>query len=236
MKTFDLPPFLSRPQPFHGTAVGMGLACVIAAAAVLARFALEGTLPAGYPFLTFFPAAIITSFLCGTAAGTLCALLCGVAAWYWFIPPAGFALDRQSAFALGFYVFIVAVDIVLIHLMTRAMRRLEAEKRLSNALAEQQRTMFEELFADWSIEPAYTDRDYFEHLDGKKRYDGVAALLRSPLGGLGEAELFALAHRRRRESHRLRQLLLRGTPVPLQKIEQMGIDVIQAAADHRLIF
>ncbi len=41
------------------------------------------------------------------------------------------------------------------------------------------RTMFEELFAGWDMTPAYTDRDYFEYLDGKKRYDGVAGLLRS---------------------------------------------------------
>lgn len=41
------------------------------------------------------------------------------------------------------------------------------------------RTMFEELFAAWGIQPPYTERDYFEHLDGKKRYDGVASLLRS---------------------------------------------------------
>nr|WP_194398961.1 beta-phosphoglucomutase family hydrolase [Microbacterium ureisolvens] len=40
-------------------------------------------------------------------------------------------------------------------------------------------SMFEELFADWDITPPYTERDYFDHLDGKKRYDGVAALLRS---------------------------------------------------------
>lgn len=39
--------------------------------------------------------------------------------------------------------------------------------------------MFDELFAGWKIEPAYTDRDYFEYVDGKKRYDGVASLLRS---------------------------------------------------------
>lgn len=41
------------------------------------------------------------------------------------------------------------------------------------------RTMFAELFAAWGIEPEYTDEDYFEYLDGKKRYDGVASLLRS---------------------------------------------------------
>jgi beta-phosphoglucomutase family hydrolase len=40
-------------------------------------------------------------------------------------------------------------------------------------------SMFEELFAAWDIAPPYTERDYFDHLDGKKRYDGVAALLRS---------------------------------------------------------
>ncbi|GAA1995215.1 beta-phosphoglucomutase family hydrolase [Microbacterium pumilum] len=39
--------------------------------------------------------------------------------------------------------------------------------------------MFEELFAEWDITPAYTERDYFDYLDGKKRYDGVASLLRS---------------------------------------------------------
>lgn len=40
-------------------------------------------------------------------------------------------------------------------------------------------TMFTELFIAWGVEPPYTERDYFEHLDGKKRYDGVASLLRS---------------------------------------------------------
>lgn len=41
------------------------------------------------------------------------------------------------------------------------------------------RAMFEQLFADWDIHPPYTDADYFDHLDGKKRYDGVASILRS---------------------------------------------------------
>lgn len=41
------------------------------------------------------------------------------------------------------------------------------------------KTMFDELFSAWGISPPYTDRDYFEYVDGKKRYDGVASLLRS---------------------------------------------------------
>ncbi|MFT4219600.1 MAG: HAD-IA family hydrolase [Microbacterium sp.] len=41
------------------------------------------------------------------------------------------------------------------------------------------KAMFDELFADWNIQPPYTERDYFDYVDGKKRYDGVASLLRS---------------------------------------------------------
>lgn len=40
-------------------------------------------------------------------------------------------------------------------------------------------TMFEELFTAWEITPGYTESDYFQYLDGKKRYDGVASMLRS---------------------------------------------------------
>lgn len=39
--------------------------------------------------------------------------------------------------------------------------------------------MFTELFEAWGITPPYTEDDYFTWLDGKKRYDGVASLLRS---------------------------------------------------------
>ena len=41
------------------------------------------------------------------------------------------------------------------------------------------RTMFDELFAAWNVTPPYSDADYFSYLDGKKRYDGVASLLRA---------------------------------------------------------
>lgn len=41
------------------------------------------------------------------------------------------------------------------------------------------KSVFDEVFARWSIEPPYTDADYFDYVDGKKRYDGVASLMRS---------------------------------------------------------
>lgn len=125
--------------------MGLALAIGTFAVALVLRMAVDDWLPQGFPYLTFFPAVIITAFFGGVGAGALCAVLCGLAAWYWFIPPAGFALTGASALALGFYVFIVTVDIGLIYLMHRAMERLRAEQGVSAALAEQQRTMFEEL-------------------------------------------------------------------------------------------
>lgn len=41
------------------------------------------------------------------------------------------------------------------------------------------RQVFEQVFADRSVEPSYADSDYYLHLDGKKRYDGVKSLLQS---------------------------------------------------------
>ncbi|KDA06124.1 haloacid dehalogenase [Microbacterium sp. CH12i] len=39
--------------------------------------------------------------------------------------------------------------------------------------------VFDDVFAKWGIEPSYTDADYFAYVDGKRRYDGVASLLRN---------------------------------------------------------
>lgn len=38
--------------------------------------------------------------------------------------------------------------------------------------------VFDKVLSRWDVQP-YTDDDYFAHVDGKKRYDGVAAVLRS---------------------------------------------------------
>ena len=39
--------------------------------------------------------------------------------------------------------------------------------------------VFDDVFAQWGITPPYTDDDYYAHVDGKKRYDGVAAVMHS---------------------------------------------------------
>ena len=41
------------------------------------------------------------------------------------------------------------------------------------------KVVFDEVFERWGLTPPYSDADYFDYVDGKKRYDGVASLLHS---------------------------------------------------------
>lgn len=140
VKPQTLLPVLRRSR-LHGHAFALasiGLALAI-------RFLADSVLPSGYPFLTFFPAVIVTTFLAGLWPGIVAALLGAAAAWFFFIPPPGFALDASSSLAMGFYAFIVAVDIAVIHVMNTALERLDVEQRRSAALARQTELMFSEL-------------------------------------------------------------------------------------------
>lgn len=131
-----------RRNPWLGHSFGL----VAFGVALLLRFGLQSELPPGFPYLTFFPAVIVTTFLAGARPGLVSALLSGLAAWYWFIPPSGtFEVNYNTAIALAFYVFIVAVDITVIDAMVRTAERLEAERETSARLAEQHRTLFAEL-------------------------------------------------------------------------------------------
>jgi len=130
-----LSPFVAYPAAIGASAL---------AAAV--RVAVDSQLPPGFPFLTFFPAVIFTAFFLGTGPGIACAVAGGLLSWYLFLPPFGsWLLLGSSVLALAFYIFIVTVDIALIHLMRGAQNRLEASRALTERLHDHQRTMFQEL-------------------------------------------------------------------------------------------
>ncbi|HLO78324.1 MAG TPA: histidine kinase dimerization/phosphoacceptor domain -containing protein [Magnetospirillum sp.] len=116
------------------------------AIALAIRLMVADALPPGFPFLTFFPAVILTTLLAGLWPGTVAAVLGGLAALWFFIPPINsFAIDNGGALALGFYALVVGVDIVVIHIMNTALDRLDAERGRSAALTQQARVMFSEL-------------------------------------------------------------------------------------------
>lgn len=128
-------------------------AVALSLAAAWIRFSIDWALPPGYPFLTFFPAIIISTFLFGRGPGIVAAMLCGLIAWYAFVPPVkSFVIDGRSALAISFYAVVVAVDVVLIDRMKRANVRLAEERERSariarerGELAERTEMLFHEL-------------------------------------------------------------------------------------------
>lgn len=128
------------------SSVRWGLAVLIFLVALASRYALDGALPPGFPYLTFFPAILISAYFLGTWPGIFVAVVSGLAAWYFFIPPFyGFGLDGARLVALLFYSFVAATEIALNTLAQRARRALRAERQAKEVLAEQRQLMFHEL-------------------------------------------------------------------------------------------
>ncbi|WP_120717413.1 sensor histidine kinase [Tsuneonella amylolytica] len=140
-------PFLSRlPLEQDRPWIGYGVALALAVLAWWVRWEIGEGLPPGFPYLTFFPAVIVSAFFFGLRPGIVCAVLSGLAAWYFFIPPVdSFALSFNSALALAFYVFIVTVDIALVHWMQNANCDLLIERRRTLDLVDTREMLFREL-------------------------------------------------------------------------------------------
>lgn len=133
-----LPLGAARPSLGYGFAVALSLF------ALWLRWHLDAAFPPGYPYLTFFPAVILTSFLFGVRSGILCAILCGGFAWYFFIPPRlSLSMAPGTLTALLFYTGVVAIDIALVHLMQRANRRLHDAREEVRHLAEERGQLVE---------------------------------------------------------------------------------------------
>lgn len=104
-------------------------------AATWVRWLIDPLMPAGFPFLTFFPVVVLSACFAGLLAGILSAILSTAAAYVFFM--AGQHGESVSAplTALGFFSAVTAVDILIIQLMRVAQERLRLEQRRSAALA-----------------------------------------------------------------------------------------------------
>ncbi|WP_016745412.1 histidine kinase dimerization/phosphoacceptor domain -containing protein [Rhizorhabdus wittichii] len=126
--------------------LGYGAAAAIAILSLLIRLLVDAVMPMGYPYVAFFPAVILSTFLFGVGPGVMVAAICGAMAWYVFIPPEfSVKLSGAIVFALFFYAIVVTIDILLISWMQRANRRLVEERERSRQLAERGEILFREL-------------------------------------------------------------------------------------------
>jgi PAS domain S-box-containing protein len=106
------------------------IAIAAVAFAVLARWALDGMLITGVPFITFFPAVIIVAVIGGLGPGLFSVILSVAAADYFFIPPySWFALSWGDAVALALFAVIAAFDVVLVALLNEAIERLARQEQ-----------------------------------------------------------------------------------------------------------
>lgn len=125
---------------------GYGFAIIAFIVAFAVRYGLEDLLPPGLPFLTFFPAVILTSFFAGVGPAVLVTALSVLAAWYFFLPQLqSFNIESDNVIALVLYVFINALIILLVHTLNVAIERLREERGKARALADQSEAMFAEL-------------------------------------------------------------------------------------------
>ncbi|MFN4134231.1 MAG: sensor histidine kinase [Novosphingobium sp.] len=133
-------------KPVKSRLAGYLLAIVLTALALGIRFVSDRLLPPGFPFLTFFPAVILTAFLAGRGPAVLSAALSLLAAWYFFIEPLrSFTLNAPVATALAFFATVLLVDILLIHGLQQRQEKLVESQRELAAMAEQRTLLFKEL-------------------------------------------------------------------------------------------
>jgi two-component sensor histidine kinase len=125
---------------------GYVLAVVTTATAAVLRYVLNDVLPPGFPFLTFFPAVTLIAFFYGPKPGAVCAVLSGLTAWYYFIPPfATFELDAGTLLALFFFALSVGTILALFTIADQAFGQMRKQQEMAQDLAEQRRIMFQEL-------------------------------------------------------------------------------------------
>ena len=110
------------------------------------RFAVDEILPAGFPFVTFFPAILLTAIFASIRAAVAVALLTGGIAWGVFIPPFGsFGFSLPTVIAMVFFFAITSTEIFFIALSGMVLKRIRAERDRSQLLAKSRDLMFSEL-------------------------------------------------------------------------------------------
>lgn len=136
-----LNPDLFRRNPLYG--YGLALCTWLTASGV--RMALADWFPPGFPYLTFFPAVVVVAYFAGLRPAVLTAVLSGLTAWWFWIGAPGFDWSTATGLALGFYVFVVAVDIFFIVGMNAATDDLRREVARNAALAESRDLLLKEV-------------------------------------------------------------------------------------------
>ena len=121
---------IDRPRFQPGTPKAYIVAGLIVAIATVLRLMLAPFI-AGMPFVTFFPAVIVATFLCGSVAGFLAGVLSALSAWLFIFPSdiSNVSIYQSALFGIG--TVTVAALVGLMRAAGANIRRLNAALRVS---------------------------------------------------------------------------------------------------------
>jgi PAS domain S-box-containing protein len=108
-----------------------GVVPVVVAVAVLIRLLLWPLLGAELPFLVLWPAVMVCAWFGGRGPGLLATALAAVAAGLLFFEPSGSlaSITREGWIGMGFFCALGGIISLLVELLHRARRRVEAQAR-----------------------------------------------------------------------------------------------------------
>lgn len=209
---------LWRTSPVRG--YGFGLAAF--AVSLGARLLLAPVMPAtGFPFITFFPAVILTALVGGLWPSLLVSLLSTLAADYFFMPLTGtlHLAGPTEVVALGFFVAVLLVDCVVIHTMLTSLRQVREQQAHNAALNEELERRLKELDAS---------RSEIERVSrAKSRMLAIVGHdLRQPLHVVTGAVRLLLQHSESEASTRLLRMTERNILSISRSFEQL-VDVVR---------
>ena len=120
-----------------------GLALLIFGAAVVLRVVLDAVIADRLPFITFFPAVLLATYLCGLWPGSMILVLSAFTGAFWSV---GDTVVFRSV-GLALFLAIAGINVALVHYLQSAFARLRAQDRQLALINEELKHRIKNLFS-----------------------------------------------------------------------------------------
>jgi PAS domain-containing protein len=146
--------YINVPALRPGKPGGLVLALVLVGVATVLRLAVDPWF-IGVPFITFWPAVIITALISGVGAGITCVALSAAAASFFVIAPhlALYIEGRRDLADILLFVVLASFCVILIRQLHDAIDRERAERALRESKEHLQLCLSAALLGSWQYDP-----------------------------------------------------------------------------------
>lgn len=88
----------------------------------------------GLAFITFYPAIVVTTLICGWRQGVLVVFLSVLAGWYFFLEPIN-SFQSKDAVAIGIFLLAGGFIVLVVAALRETVRRVEVAKAAQETLS-----------------------------------------------------------------------------------------------------